>query len=148
MNRLFRVSALAAIAFVAATSATAGLMDSIKGAASEKLGGGAAESSSAGLLGGLGLPAMGGNTAGNAAGVLQYCIKNNYLGASGAEGVKNSLLSKAGLGGKETQDSGYQSGASGLLSGGDGSSFDLGKLKSNVKEKACDYVLNNAKSLL
>jgi hypothetical protein len=149
MNGIIRVAATITVAVCATVSANAaGLMDSLKGAASEKLGGGSASNSSGSLLGGLGLPSIGGNTANNAAGVLQYCIKNNYLSGSGAEGVKDSLLSKVGLGGKEKQDSGYRNGAKGILSGSDGSSFDLGKVKSNVKEKACDYVLNNAKSLL
>ena len=98
------------------------------------------------MLGGLGMPAIGGSTASNAAGVLQYCIKNKY--ASGAQGVKDALVGKLGLGGKETQDAGYQSGAKGLLSGSDGSTFNIGKLQSSLKEKACDYVLDNAKSLL
>jgi hypothetical protein len=32
---------------------------------------------------------------GNLAGLLQYCVKNNYLGgASGASGIQNQLLGK------------------------------------------------------
>lgn len=146
---LTRTAALAAwLACAAASAGAAGLMDGLKGAAADKLGGGAGASSSSGssLLGGLGMPAIGGDTAGNAAGVLQYCIKNKY--ANGAQNVKDALLSKVGLAGKEQQDTGYQSGAKGLLTGSDGSTFDLSKLKSKVKEKACDVVLDNAKSLL
>ncbi len=33
----------------------------------------------------------------NAAGILQYCVKNNVLSANGAEGVKDQLLSKLGI---------------------------------------------------
>ena len=36
----------------------------------------------------------------------------------------------------------------GMVTGSDGKSFSLDKVKSNVKEKACDFVLNNAQSLL
>jgi hypothetical protein len=133
---------------VGASVHAAGLLDGLKGAATEQLGGGSSSSGSAGgMLGGLGLPSVSGSTAGNAAGVVQYCIKNKYLGG-GASGVKDSLLRKAGLGGKEEKDPGYQSGLAGMLSGSDGKSFDMSKIQSSLKEKACDYVLDNAKSLL
>ena len=147
MTKFTKAAAMAAVLMCAAASAgAAGLMDGLKGAAAEKLGGGSGSSGSSSMLGGLGMPAIGGSTASNAAGVLQYCIKNKY--ASGAQGVKDALVGKLGLGGKETQDAGYQSGAKGLLSGSDGSTFNTGKLQSSLKEKACDYVLDNAKSLL
>ena len=139
---------------------SSGLMDSIKSQAAESLGGGGSSSQAAtglGALGGaggvgsaLGLPSISSNTAGNAAGVLQYCIQNKYLGGTDASSVKDKLLDKVGIGSKQSQqqDTGYQQGLSGVLSGNGGSSFDLGKLKSSVKEKACSYVLNNASSLL
>jgi hypothetical protein len=146
---------------LAAPAWSSGLMDSIKSQAAESLGGGGGSSSQSvsglGALGGaggvgsaLGLPSISGNTAGNAAGVLQYCIQNKYLGGTDASSVKDKLLDKVGIGSKQSQqqDTGYQQGLSGVLSGNGGSSFDLGKLKSSVKEKACSYVLNNASSLL
>lgn len=143
-HRLLRISTLAALMLAAASAQSAGPLDRLKSAAGEQLGG----SSGGGLLGNLGLPSIGGSTASNAAGVLQYCIQNNYL-AGGAAGVKDAVLGKIGLGGgKESQDKGYQSGLGGILSGSDGASFDLGKIKADLKEKACDYVLDNAKSLL
>src|SRR5690606_40230601 len=88
-----------------------------------------------GLGAALGLPSIGGNTAGNAAGVLQYCIQNQYLGGADAAGVKDKLLDKVGLGTpqEQQQDAGYQQGVGGILSGSDGSSFDLAKLKSDLK---------------
>jgi len=97
----------------------------------------------------LGLPAIGGNTASNAAGVIEYCVKNNYLQGGSAQSVKERLLGKVGLGGAQTQqDAGYQSGLSGMLKGSNGSSFDMGRLQSRLKEKACDYVLQQGQSLL
>ena len=36
----------------------------------------------------------------------------------------------------------------GMVTGADGKSFSLDKVKSNLKEKACDFVLDNAKSLI
>lgn len=144
-----KTAAMAAVLVCAAASAgAAGLMDGLKGAAAERLGGGsgAGASGASSLLGGLGLPAIGGGTTSNVAGVLQYCIQNKYTNQ--AKDVKDALLSRVGLGGKEQQDPGYQSGLQGMLTGSDGSTFNMDKLKSNVKEKACDYVLDNAKSLL
>ncbi len=146
---------------LAAPAWSSGLMDSIRNQAEKNLGGGAPASQPAsglgGVLGGaggsgsaLGLPGISSDTAGNAAGVLQYCIKNKYLGGTNASSVKDNLLGKLGLAsaGKQRQDAGYQQGLGGVLSGGNGSSFDLNKVKSGLKEKACDYVLNNASSLL
>jgi len=155
---------LLATAFTIGLSAPAwssGLMDGIKSQAAESLGGSGSTSSQStsalGALGGagglgsaLGLPSIGGNTAGNAAGVLQYCIQNKYLGAADASNVKDKLLDKVGIGTQQEQqqDPGYQQGVAGMLSGSDGSSFDLNKLKSDLKDKACSYVLDNASSLL
>lgn len=126
--------------------AQAGLLDSVK----DKAMGGASSSSSLGGLGVLGMPSIGSGTASNAAGVLQYCIKNNYLSAASAGGVKDKLMGKLGLGGEAqaTQDQGYQQGLTGMLQGTNGGSFDMGKVQDNLKEKACDYVLKNASSLL
>ena len=136
-----------------------GLGDALRG----QLGGGAAESSSSasglgGMLGGsggssalsaLGLGNLSSGAAGNAAGVITYCMKNNYLNADKAAQVKNQLLGKLGLGQKEEpKDQGYQNGLMGMVTGADGKSFSLDKVKSNLKEKACDFVLDNAKSLI
>ena len=155
-------AALAAGAFSAHAS---GLGDALRGQL-----GGAAESSSSSssglgsMLGGgsssagvggsalsaLGLGGLtGSGTASNAAGVITYCMKNNYLNADKAAQVKDQLLGKLGLGQKEEpKDTGYQNGLMGMVTGADGKSFSLDKVKSSVKEKACDFVLNNAKSLI
>lgn len=140
---------------------SAGLLDSIKNQAAESMGGSGSTSSQStsalGALGGaaglgsaLGLPGISGDTAGNAAGVLQYCIQNKYLGGTAASNVKGKLLDKVGLGTRQEQqqDSSYQKGLAGILSGSDGSSFNVSKLKSDLKDKACSYVLDNASSLL
>lgn len=112
-------------------------------------GGGAATSGMAGALGGLGLPAMSSSTGTNAAGVLTYCAKNNYLNASNAQNIKDKLLSKAGLRtGTAQQDNDYREGAAGLLQGSNGTTLNLDNVKSNLKRKACDYVLSHAKSFI
>ena len=118
------------------TSAGAAQLDSLKG-----------------LMGGSG-GSLTSNSAGNAAGVIQYCMTNNYLGGnSGAAGVKEKLLGSLGgdttaagndatstssssallgkLGGTgkttaaPTQDKGYLEGAQGILKSSDGKSLNL-----------------------
>ncbi|MGJ7494332.1 DUF2501 domain-containing protein [Variovorax sp. RT4R15] len=91
------------------------------------------------------MPAVGADTIGNAAGVLQYCVKNNYLGGDAAS-VKDKLLSK--ITGQKQQQAGYANGAKGLLQGGDGKSLNLKAVSGKLKTKACDYVLKNASSLV
>lgn len=112
--------------------------------------GGLLGNSGSGGLAALGLGGLtGSGTASNAAGVLTYCMKNNYLNADKAAEMKDQLLGKLGLGQKEEpKDTGYQNGLMGMVTGSNGQTFSLDKVKSNLKEKACDFVLNNAKSLL
>ena len=156
-NNIAISALLCALFFGAAMSANAaGLGDALK----DKMGGGTSSGSGSALSGALGggagdsaaLSAMGlsgSGTASNAAGVITYCMKNNYLNADKAAAVKDQLLGKMGLGQKEEpKDEGFLSGASGMITGKDGKSFSLDKVKGNLKEKACDLVLDNAKSLL
>ncbi|WP_027797479.1 DUF2501 domain-containing protein [Paraburkholderia acidipaludis] len=86
---------------------------------------------------------------GNVTGLLQYCIKNNYLSADSASGVKNSLLSKL-PGGANTTDSGYTQGSNGILTSGSGSQVDLsgGGLKEAATRQVCDKILAQGKSML
>ncbi|MCK9512983.1 MAG: DUF2501 domain-containing protein [Pigmentiphaga sp.] len=154
---------------LAAPAWSAGFMDSLTSQATEALGGSQAQSAGSaagtealgglggagalgglGGLGGLGLPAIGSGTASNAAGVLQYCVQNRYLGAAGAQGVKDQLLGKLGMSSPAAQqkDTGFQQGLAGVLQGGDGATFNLAGLQDQLKEKACDYVLDNVTSFL
>jgi hypothetical protein len=96
--------------------------------------------------GNLAMPEIGSSTMGNTAGVLQYCVKNNYLAGGDAGAVKDKLLGM--VSGQQPQQTGYASGAKGLLQGSDGQSFDLKSVSGKLKTKACDYVLKNAKSLV
>jgi hypothetical protein len=67
-----------------------------------------------GKLGGM-IPGGGSMTSGsmgNVAGLLQYCVKNNYLGGdSGASGIQNQLMGKLG-GGSASNSSSKSSGSS------------------------------------
>jgi hypothetical protein len=134
--------ALALLAAGASAQAN-NLLDQLK----EQAGNAANSQGGNSALGNLGLkmPAVGSSTIGNAAGVLQYCVKNNYLGGDAAS-VKDKLLAK--ITGQKKQEAGFANGAKGLLKGGDGKSLNLKGLSSKVKEKACDYVLKNASSLV
>jgi hypothetical protein len=108
------------------------------------------------LGGGLGNALPGGGASGsmgNVAGILQYCVKNNYLGGdSGASGIAGKLLGKT-QGGSSNSD--YLSGAKGILHGQNGQTTDLNSvgggnsdLKSKLTTKACGVVLNQGKSFL
>ena len=133
MSKHLRIALLA----LAAAAGTGAQANDLMGAMKDQL-------SKSGL--GASMPALGANTAGNAAGVIQYCVKNNYLNAASANGVKDRLLGM--VTGQKPQQTGYANGAKGLLMGSDGKSLNLKGLSSKLKEKACDYVLKNATSLL
>jgi len=127
-----------------ATSASAMQLDSLKG-----------------MMGGSSSLTSG--TAGNAAGILQYCMSNNYLGGdSGASGVKEQLLGSLGSKSRTaaTQDPGYMDGAKGLLKSSSGKTLDIsgagaagdsggaGDLKAQLTRKVCDAVLKQGKKMI
>jgi hypothetical protein len=107
-----------------------------------------------GKLGGmLGGNSMSSGSIGNVAGLLQYCVKNNYLGGgSGASGLAGKLLGKTD-GGEGNAD--YKSGLSGILKGNNGKTTDLSnvgggnsELKAKITTKACDIVLKQGQKFL
>ena len=119
-------------------------------------GGGGSDGSSSGLssLGSMGSALTGqsvtsGSTS-NVAGVLQFCIKNNYVNANSASTVKDSLMSKLGGTSAASQDSGYTDGANGLLKSSNGNHLNLsgGGVQAEVTRQVCDQVLAQGKSLL
>ena len=102
-----------------------------------------------GLAGGLDASSLASGTAGNAAGIVEYCMKNNFLGGD-AGGIKDQLMGKVN-GGSDADKADYADGAKGLLKTGDGKSVNLGEigqLKESATKKACASVLDHAKSLL
>jgi len=105
------------------------------------------------MAGGMDPSSLASGSAGNAAGVVEFCVKNNYLSGDAASSVKDKLLGKMGGGGDDA-DAGkadYADGAKGLLKTGDGKSVDLGQaggLKKSLTKKICSSVLDHAKSLL
>ncbi len=117
-----------------------------------KKGEGGGSSSGLGNLGSLGDLVSGqsvtSGSAGNVAGLLEFCIKNNYLGGKDAGSVKDSLMSK--LPGGKSSDGGYSSGAKGILNSGDGSQLDLsgGGMKNRVTKQVCAKILAQGRSML
>ncbi|HEX7916225.1 DUF2501 domain-containing protein [Rudaea sp.] len=99
-----------------------------------------------GLAGGD-VSSLASGSGGNAAGVISYCVKNNYLDG-GASGIKDKLMGKFG-GDQDKSD--YDEGEKGLVKTGDGKSVDIGQLgsmKKSITKKACGSVLDHAKSFL
>jgi hypothetical protein len=142
--------AMALALMLVTPAANAQLMNQLQNGLGQ--GGGSSSSGGGGGAGGLrgaagGIPSVGSASTGNLAGVLQYCIKNKYLGGNGASSVKDSLLGKVNGG---TGNSEYQSGSNGQLQTGNGENYSLGGggIKQQVTNKVCDLVMQHAKSLL
>ncbi len=106
-----------------------------------------------GLLNG-GNSALSANTMTNAAGVLQYCVKNNLLSSAGTATLKDQMLSKLGItstANAKSED--YQEGLGGLLNTGQGNQLNLSDLSNSqlgqkVKTKACNLVLKQGKNFI
>lgn len=106
------------------------------------------------LLGG-GTSALSSNSMTNAAGILEYCMKNKLVSATNPENVKNQLLDKLGLdsGTKQTEPQDYTQGLMGLLNTGKGQQLNLNSIGSTpiaekVKTQACDFVLKQGMNYL
>lgn len=100
-------------------------------------------------MAGLGNAPLTSGSMGNVAGLLQYCIGNNYLGGDSAASVRDQLMSKLS-GDNKTPNPDYSDGQKGLLHGSDGKLMSLGGggLKAELTKKACDAILAQAKSFL
>jgi len=106
---------------------------------------GAMDTSGLSSLGSLATGSMG-----SAAGVIEYCLKNNYLSGTSVSQVKDGLMGKM-PGGKAaaTLDSGYLDGTRGLLTTSDGKKTDLTSgMTDSIKKQACDFVLIQGRSML
>ena len=119
------------------------------GSAGNALGALGGNSGSGGLGSLAGGSSLTSGSLGNVTGLLQYCIKNNYLSANSAGSVKDSLLGKL-PGGANTTDSGYTQGSNGILTAGNGSQVNLsgGGLQEAATRQVCDKILAQGKSML
>jgi hypothetical protein len=99
--------------------------------------------------GGGGLPSVEQASPSSLAGVLQYCVKNKYLGGGDAS-MGSSVLGKLTGSGQAKEGSGFKAGSMGMLDTRGGESFGLGGdgIKAKVTEQVCDLVLVHARSLL
>ena len=103
---------------------------------------------------GMSLPSVSSASPTNLAGLLQYCVQNNYLSggsADAASSAKESLLSKfTGSSSDPTSNTGFTSGNNGVLDTGNGQSTTLGGsgIKAQITQKVCSEVLSHAKSML
>lgn len=146
ISRCVQVSGMLIVVLLSFPVAQAQLGDILKQ-------GGGSGSGGLGNLGGMGGALSGesltSGSIGNVAGVLEYCIKNNYLSGSSASSVKNSLMSKL-PGGSSSSDKNYSDGSRGILNSSNGKSLDLsgGGLKEQVTKQICDRILAQGKSLL
>jgi len=155
-SRHLAVAAALIAAQCYAGAASAQWLDAVKGQMESQGSSTQSGSTQGGILQGLGnslpLSSLTPASAGNAAGVLEFCMKNNYLAGGDAQALKDKLMGKIGGGStqKAKSDSGYLAGLQGLLNGSDGKSVDLsgGGLKEELTRKACDQVLKHAKSFL
>ena len=117
-----------------------------------------------GLLGG-GLPNIGSVGAGNAAGLLGYCLKNKLLGqggalgaltgsqraaspaatrASGAQSILQRLTNRQGV----QTSPGFAAGQAGEIQAPNGQGLSLDDLGGQIKTQMCSLVLSRAKSFL
>lgn len=78
--------------------------------------------------------------AANAAGVLQYCLKNGLVSSAATDPVLTSLTAKKGV----AADPGYSAGQAGKIITG-GKNFSLDHANSYLKSQACDLVFQQAK---
>ncbi len=89
---------------------------------------------------------------GNAAGIIEFCVKNNYLSGGDASSIKDQLLGKLpdSPGQPPESNPDYVSGAMGVLNGSDGQKIDLNMagLKAKATKKVCKKILEQAKSFL
>jgi hypothetical protein len=106
----------------------------------------------AGSLGSLGsLESIQPGSMGNAAGILGYCVKSNYLGGGDAIPVRDQLMGKLAASSGQPAESNpdYINGTNGILSGSSGQTLDLSTagLKAAAAKHLCGKILDQAKSM-
>jgi hypothetical protein len=119
----------ASLAFACVAAQAEAQMPKIKGASSVLKGG---------------LPAISSIGAGNAAGLLGYCVKNQYLSASGANSVISGLMKKPGTAASPS----YAAGRVGNILNGNQPPVSLDRLPKELKSQACSMVLKKGATLL
>ncbi|WP_038900761.1 DUF2501 domain-containing protein [Dickeya dadantii] len=146
VNTVGVVALMAAASYVQAAS----WQESISNAANQLSQNGASSGNLSGLTGLLngGTQSLSAGSMNNAAGILEYCMKQKLVAATNTENIKNQLLNKLGLTSQQEQQkqTDYMQGLTGLLNTGEGKQLNLNTLGNTplaekVKTKACDIVL-------
>lgn len=158
MSRFFATPVALLLAASLASSATAQTQQPTESQSGGLMG------SLGGLLGG-GMPSVGSIGAGNAAGLLGYCLKNKLLGqggalgaltgsqratspaaprASGAQSILQRLTNRQGV----QTSPGFAAGQAGEIQAPNGQGLSLDDLGGQIKTRMCSLVLNRAKSFL
>ena len=107
-----------------------------------------------GASGGSGSSALGSlspSSVGNAAGVIEYCMKNKYLDSTNVAPVRDGLVGKMRSGQTSAaSESAYLEGTRGVLSASGGYKMSLSgpALKPEFTHRVCVAVLEEAKSML
>jgi hypothetical protein len=150
MNKIFLTAAAASIFALAPLTQAGAQMSSMLNNTMNSTGSGMSMPG----MGGMSLPSVSSASPSNLAGLLQYCVQNNYLSggsADAASSAKESLLSKfTGSSSDPTSNTGFTSGNNGVLDTGNGQSTTLGGsgIKAQITQKVCSEVLSHAKSML
>ena len=91
-------------------------------------------------------------SAGNAAGIIEYCMKNNYLSGDSASSVRDQLMGKITSSGDQPAQSNpdYINGSRGIVSGSAGQNVDLSMagMKASAVKKVCETILEQGRSML
>ncbi|WP_226571990.1 DUF2501 domain-containing protein [Mangrovibacter yixingensis] len=150
------VISLALICGLASTAASAVNLQQLSSSAEQMMGSNTSTSSTSSLTSLLGSSnALSAGNMNNAAGILQYCMKQKLVNVTSADNVKNQLLNKLGLENQSSTSTSqdYQQGLAGLLNSKDGQQVNLDSLGNSelgkkVKTKACDLVLKQGNSFI
>ncbi|ATZ93904.1 DUF2501 domain-containing protein [Dickeya fangzhongdai] len=157
IKRAVNIVGVAALITAASYVQAAGWQDSLSSAASQLSQNGASSGNLSGLTGLLNgeTQSLSAGSMNNAAGILQYCLKQKLVSATNTENVKNQLLNKLGLSSQQEQQkqTDYVQGLAGLLNTGEGKQVNLSTLGNTplaekVKAKACDIVLKQGVKFL
>ena len=91
-----------------------------------------------------GLPALSSISAGNAAGLLGYCLKNKFLAGGSVDSVLGGLTRKPGVTGSKD----YAAGLAGEVLNGGSAPVSLAQFPRQLKSQACNMVLKKGASFL
>ncbi len=95
------------------------------------------------------MPSLSSASPGNIAGLLKYCVQNNYLSGGNAAAAQSDESALVNQDNVSNSDPGYGAGSDGELNAG-GQGYNLGGngAQSEVTQQVCSQVLTHAQSML